>query len=278
MKIVIALNANKAIAVEAALQLQTICQRQGVAYAFFEKYEHIDTSGHLDTVGATLLVTVGGDGTILHAAKNTTLPILGVNLGRVGLLCEVPVGQMESALVAVREGKYHMETRTMVRATYQGQTHDALNDMVLYKAGRKLVDFETRLQKESTHKKGKNTDDLLGVVRADGVIVCTPTGSTAYSVASGGSVFVASAGVLGLTPIGAGNLSNRPVVVGDDHQIQMTPKNQAALMECDGHRVASVPAGESVVFAKSPKLVQFVRLDSNAVYERINAKMGVWCV
>jgi len=267
MKITIALNQNKPIAIDFLDIVIAVCQKYNIDYCFAQDYKGIDTQNRVDT-NADLLVTIGGDGTILYAVKHIDLPVLGINLGRVGFLTEVQATEIEieDALKTVLNGNFTYKNRTMLSAQIDDNEFEALNDMVLFREGCRLVDMDIDIGNAK-----------LGRVRADGLIICTNTGSTAYNLVAGGSVMSNDAQVIGLTPLGAQSLASRPLVIGDNNIIYIkTISTENIRLECDGITVATIAPNCQVIIKKSKRQIKFVRLKQGNFYKKLNSKLGIW--
>lgn len=268
MKIALALNVNKQVALDCLEIVIEVCNKYNIEYAFVEDYNGIETKNHLNIQDANLLVTIGGDGTILYASKRTELPVLGINLGRVGFLTEVQATEpeIEDALRTILNGNFTYKNRTMLTVSIDGKQFDALNDIVLYREGRRLVDMDIDIG--STN---------LGRVRADGLIICTTTGSTAYNLVAGGAVMSNDAKVIGITPLGAQSLASRPLIIGDKNTISIqTICTENARLECDGLTVATIVPNSQVIIKKSQRQIKFIRFKQGNFYKKLNSKLGIW--
>lgn len=198
-----------------------------------------------------MVLVLGGDGTILGASelvKGTDVPILGVNMGHVGFLAEFEEFQIREAIDRVIDHDYQIEQRTLadVRATVPGRTdvlHDwALNEVTIEKADRgKMVEL------------GIDVDGTeISSFMADGVVVSTPTGSTAYAFSAGGPVVFPGVGCLEVVPVAAHALFARPMLVGHESRIRIGVLPQSVSegwIACDGRRTAPLPRGTSVVIS-----------------------------
>jgi len=183
-----------------------------------------------------LMIVVGGDGTFLEAARsvvNWQRPILGINLGRLGFLTDIPAAQMEELMLGVLHGQYETEQRLMlrVRIEREGETrYDqlALNDVVLHKLHMAhMIEFEVNIDQK-----------FLLSQRSDGFIVATPTGSTAYCLSAGGPILQPSLEALALVSINPHSMSNRPIIIASTSRVQIhssEQRNQPAQVTCDGH-------------------------------------------
>ncbi|HZE89181.1 MAG TPA: NAD(+)/NADH kinase [Verrucomicrobiae bacterium] len=203
-------------------------RRRGVEPAFDRQTAEIlgrDDGVERDVLAATtdLLVVVGGDGTLLSVARsaaNARTPILGINLGSLGFLTEVPLERMTESLAAVLAGRYATEDRIRIRAAVmrgarETAGHDLLNDIVINKSAL------ARILNINVSVDGR----YVTTYRADGLILSTPTGSTAYSLSAGGPIVDPTVGAFVLTPICPHTLSNRPLVLPDSVTVEMSLRN-----------------------------------------------------
>jgi len=164
-----------------------------------------------------LIIALGGDGTILETARlvgSHETPILGINLGKLGFLAEVSIEESEDCLKEIMTGRYNVEERIMLQATTPSlkKPFYALNDVVIDKYG------TSRVMSIETHVNG----EYLATYSADGIIVATPTGSTAYSLANGGPIVVPTNHAITISPICPHTLTARPVIVPDDSIVAVT--------------------------------------------------------
>ncbi|HBX35786.1 MAG TPA: NAD(+) kinase [Pseudohongiella sp.] len=222
-----------------------------------------------------LVVVVGGDGSMLNAARaliNHDVPVLGINRGRLGFLTDILPEELESALDAVLAGNYREESRFMLEfsvlrddETLPGGT--ALNDVVLHPGtAAQMIEFELFIDGQFVNSQ-----------QSDGLIVATPTGSTAYSLSAGGPIMHPSLNALVLVPMYPHTLSSRPLVVGADQEVRIVVVKQRAispLVSCDGAvRFHTEPGDEIIVRKKSSALRLIHPLDYN-YYEICRSKLG----
>jgi NAD+ kinase len=239
-----------------------------VATAFRARGFEVGSNGD-DLAGSRLLVTVGGDGTLLRAARiavNLDIPLLGINTGRLGFLTEFDVDDERiAALPDVIERGMHIEERVALQAEYGGKTYFALNDCVIRKGGAsRIVPFGLRLDNEQAAH-----------IPADGICVCTPTGSTAYFLSAGGSIVSPSVDAIGVVPLLPHTLFSRPLIVPASSCIEVSCDSEiiTANLECDGDAVAELPPGASVTIRKHPKPVLFARTTPLRFFERLEEKL-----
>ncbi len=219
-----------------------------------------------------LAIVVGGDGTLLNAARSLVdaeVAVLGVNLGRLGFLADVSPEDMPERLGAILAGEYQEERRTLLHAAIirDGETlseSDALNDVVVHKWDiARMIELETRIDQR-----------LLNTLRADGLIVSTPTGSTAYALSGGGPILDPALQALVLVPICPHTLSNRPVVVSDRVCIDIRvygSEDREAQVTCDGQVNFLLGAGDLIRIrrkAQTLRLIHPARHDHFAIMRR----------
>lgn len=197
-----------------------------------------------------LLVVLGGDGTMIGAARllgDREIPVLGVNYGRLGYLAEYRTDELTDALEAAFAGEYRSETRVMLKARLiRGDDVIAdgrvLNDIVISKSLARIVEIEAWYNSQ-----------FVASFRADGLIISTPTGSTAYNLSAGGPVVYPSMDALVITPICPHTLSNRPLVVPDDGEIEIRLDEETGevMLTLDGQIGFALEAGDRVFIRKS---------------------------
>jgi NAD+ kinase len=221
------------------------------------------------------LITLGGDGTLLRGARllaGKPVPILGVNLGRLGFLTTCGGEDAEAALKLLATGDYVAEARMSLAAQAVDHTGTnrkqwlALNDFVLHKGGfARVVRLNLAINGES-----------IGIYAADGVIISTPTGSTAYSLSAGGPVVVPTLESIIITPISAHMLAVRPLVIAPDSEVVVeTVQNpEELIVTVDGQVGTHLASGEKLVVRRAPNPVCIVRFPSTSFFERMRVKLG----
>jgi NAD+ kinase len=206
------------------------------------------------------IIVLGGDGTLLSAARavaNKGTPIIAVNLGSLGFLTEVPVAELFPTLEAADSGECPMETRAMVQCQVLREgaliaQHDALNDVVVNKSAMaRLANFDLYVDQI-----------FVSNYKADGLIVATPTGSTAYSLAAGGPILMPSVDAFVVSPVSPHSLTHRPLVVRDTAEIEVVVRSaeQAAFLSIDGQVGMPVVDGDRVVCRRSQYHVKLMRM------------------
>lgn len=219
---------------------------------------------------ADLLVGLGGDGTILRAMRLSdghSAPVLGVNLGKVGFLAEVDVPDLPAALVAIEEGNYHLELRTALDATVGARRFTAFNDVAIIRVpGEGPAVVVLRVEGH----------DFVSYV-ADGVIVSTPTGSTAYNFSAGGPIVAPSVAGIIVTPSSPHSVFNRSIMVDYRHalSLRIRPPSGRLAMEVDGAVAAYVTSGDKIDLGARSEGSKVVRLGRTTFYQRAQRKLGV---
>lgn len=216
------------------------------------------------------VIAIGGDGTIIHAAKHAAhagKPILGVNVGRLGFVAGLETDELELLELLV-SGKYTVDHRMMISAAVERPeglvTYDALNEAVISRGSlSRILDFQVSLNK-----------DTICRYRADGLILSTPTGSTAYSLSAGGPVVDPSMECMILTPICPHSLLTRPVVFSANSLISAKADSGSEIyLTLDGATSIRIENGESICFSKSPLSVQLIQLHHKGFYQVVNEKL-----
>ena len=217
-----------------------------------------------------VILTIGGDGTILHEA-NLSLeyrkPILGINLGRCGFLATCEINEMEQKLSAVARGDYLLDNRMLLYVRVLGDDSwegHALNDVVITKGRlQQAIDFSIYCD-----------DILVEHYRGDGVIVATPTGSTAYSLAAGGPILDSQTKGVVVTPICPHRLSNRSLIYDYGAQIIIECVSGESALIADGKKVATLTQGSSVEISMPSNTIRFVRLRGHSHFAILRSKLG----
>lgn len=190
---------------------------------------------------ADLVVALGGDGTMLRALKatlGTPTPVLGVKFGRVGFLTSIDGSELEPGLRRVFAGEYRIVELATLRATLGGASHDAINDVVVTSStpGR-MVELGWEIGGED-----------LGSQPCDGMICCTPSGSTAYNLSNGGPVMVWGLDAMAITFVAAHSLQTRPIVVPRGPRLEIANRSpeMPVTVLADGHAVGELAPGEAI--------------------------------
>ena len=242
--------------------LQAECMTMGVEY--LTQKECLERTD--------VILTIGGDGTILHEA-NLSLeyrkPILGINLGRCGFLATCEVDEMEAKLSAVARGEYFLDNRMLLYVRVLGDDSwegHALNDVVMTKGRlQQAVDFSIYCD-----------DILVEHYRGDGVIVATPTGSTAYSLAAGGPILDSQTKGIVVTPICPHSLASPAMVFAQERKINLCVgqvADEEVFISCDGNAGYSVKAGATAEVRLSDQVVQLITFSKADQFQAIDQKL-----
>jgi NAD+ kinase len=226
--------------------------------------------------GVDVVLVLGGDGTLLSMADcigeaGTSIPILGVNFGSLGFLTEITLPELYPSLEAALDGRAHIENRMMLRSTTtrDGRTFAqliALNDAVVTKTARsRLIDLSVSVGEEFVTR-----------VKADGLIVATPTGSTAYNLAAGGPIVQPSVDALILTPIAPHTLTNRPIVIPATSTVRVQPNMQErdeVFVTFDGQAGFQLQAGDEVSIRRADTPLRLIRPSTRSYFEVLRTKL-----
>lgn len=286
MRVVLSSNPYRDKGLRAGLEAKRILDKSGVEAILClpftpKKGERLDVPPYLKLVpleqalkGADMLLCFGGDGTILHAARDVLeqdIPILGVNLGSVGFMAELERNELP-LLTALSRNQYTLEERMMLQVrVYRGERliHEeiALNDAVFSKGSMARVS-ELEVWADQA---------LCQQVTGDGVIVATPTGSTAYSMSAGGPIVEPTSQGLVVTPVCAHQLAVRAMVLDANRKLTVRlPKGnrKTIFLSIDGGKAIRLGSHERVEIVKAEKTTKLVRLTGRSFYQRIHEKLG----
>ena len=225
-----------------------------------------------------LVIALGGDGTLLAAANRIAaagldIPIAGINFGSLGFLTEVTLGELYDAMASVLEGTAAIESRMMLQATIRAEDDDeprfdrlALNDIVITRGSlSRMIDLEVRL------------DDFATRVKADGLIIATPTGSTAYNLSAGGPIVEPAVDAFVMTPIAPHTLTNRPVVLAASTEVRVRPLFEDVKTEVyvtlDGQQGRELERGEAVVITRAARRLNLVRASGRDYFDVLQQKL-----
>jgi NAD+ kinase len=229
----------------------------------------------LDGAPLDVMLSFGGDGTLLRAGRmleGRGVPILGINLGKVGFLTSVSRNAITAALDALKAGRYVIEPRQALKAVIQDADGRstvlplALNDVVVHKGGvARVIRLDVEVQGEN-----------VGPYSADGIIVATPTGSTAYSLSAGGPIVVPGVQALVITPICAHTLAVRPLVFPASWDVSIQPSDPEAeeiIVSVDGQVVTGLDSGSRVRIRMADSPVLLVRVGPEGYFQRMRQKL-----
>ncbi len=220
---------------------------------------------------ADFAISIGGDGTFLKTASRAAgkqIPLFGVNMGRLGFLADVQPTEIEASLDAVYSGAYELAHHSMIQVESEGEPITeypyALNDIaVLKRDSASMISIRTEVSGE-----------YLATYQADGLIVSTPTGSTAYSLSNGGPIIVPQTGTICLTPVAPHSLNIRPIVLPDNVEVRLSVASRSHnfLVAIDG-RSEKLAQGTSIVIRKAPFCTQIVKHGGRQYFSTLREKM-----
>ena len=262
-------------------RLRTWCETEGIQLVVEEAGEK-EGPRELDVVTEAfdLIVALGGDGTFLRASRlvvGTTTPVLGINLGRLGFLTAIPFDALEEGLSEVVAGRAVIEPRFRLRAMIQSRSEEdsdgffALNDIVVHTTGAARV---TPLSLDVSDRDGRMQE--VGSFSADGLIISTPTGSTAYSMSAGGPIIGPEVEAIVVTPICPHSLSVRPIVLPSTVTISVGSLDSGGYHQVtvDGQVVRRLAPGDRVVVAREAVPLSLIRLPEQSFFDTLRRKLN----
>jgi NAD+ kinase len=221
---------------------------------------------------ADVIMVFGGDGTMLRVARSIrgrSAPILGVNLGSLGFLTEITLEDLYPALERVLEGRYAVDLRDMLQVVIHRdgdtvETHHALNDVVINSGAlARLINMDAFVD-----------EDYIATFPADGMIISTPTGSTAYSLSAGGPVLYPQLDSVLMTPICSHTLTNRPLVIPADSNIRVVVKSgEEVMLTVDGQIGVPLRPGDEVCCTRSEYQIQLIRTGNKDFFDVLREKL-----
>lgn len=222
-----------------------------------------------------LIIVVGGDGSLLSAARmaiQVNTPVIGINRGRLGFLTDILPQDIETQLAAVLNGKYEEEKRFLLRTRIYDEKQvyfegDALNDVVLGRGNEThLIEFDVYVNQQ-----------LVSHYRSDGMILSTPTGSTAYALSAGGPIMHPQLNAIVLVPMFSHSLSSRPLVIDGEAKVELhiSEFNETDLrVSCDGHESRMVKPGQKVAVTKNSNQLRLLHPLDYHYYDTLRSKLG----
>ena len=213
------------------------------------------------------VISIGGDGTILRSANEIgelSIPIIGLNKGRLGFLANSPIEIIDSIIEKITNSNYRISERTIIQVEFEGKTKNALNEIsITRKNTTSLITIDTKLN-----------DQYLNTYWADGLIISTPTGSTGYSLSCGGPIIMPDSKNLVLTPIAPHNLNARPLVISDSKQIEISinGRENEYFVSADS-QIFSVNIESKINISKAPYFLKMVEFEEDSYINTLREKL-----
>ena len=241
------------------------------AVAYLESHHATPLVEPENIEGVDYVISMGGDGTFLEAANKVgdrEIPILGVNMGRLGVLADVLPSEIETTLDHVLRGDHIIEDHTVIKLETNGETVEcnpfALNDIaVLKRDSASMISIRAYVN-----------GDFLVNYQADGLIIATPTGSTAYSLSNGGPIIVPQSGSLCITPVAPHSLNIRPIVINDTSviELEVCSRSHNFLVAVDG-RSMKMAEETRLTICKAPYTIKLIKLKSQRYFSTLHEKL-----
>ncbi len=265
-------NEQKQHSFDLAIDIAKFLEAQGVTVvAEEEKAKHIGAKPlqSVDPKEIRFLISMGGDGTILRLMRrysHLNAPILGINLGHLGFMADVPVADIYPSLSDLLAGAYTIDQRLILEGSQGKKTVLAVNDIVIHRSSNYSL-VELAIQIDGVY---------VNTFVADGVIIATPNGSTAYSLAAGGPILSPRLDAVVITPICPHTISNRPIVLTADHRIEIQYLSHYDPVEVrsDGLDAFALASEETVQIKKSDKVFKLVNLHRHEYFATLRSKLG----
>ena len=213
------------------------------------------------------VISIGGDGTILRSANEIgelSIPIIGLNKGRLGFLANSPIEIIDSIIEKITNSNYRISERTIIQVEFEGKTKNALNEIsISRKNTTSLITIDAKLN-----------DQYLNTYWADGLIISTPTGSTGYSLSCGGPIIMPDSKNLVLTPIAPHNLNARPLVISDNKQIEISinGRENEYFVSADS-QIFSVNINSKINISKAPYFLKMVEFEEDSYINTLREKL-----
>ena len=238
-------------------------------------YETVKFASQKEIEGVDVVLVLGGDGAILHSAlvaAQRGVKIIGVNYGTLGFLTEYEKDEWEKVkelLAAFEAGDCRIVKRSLLQIEVMGKTYYALNEVAIQRDYGFLSTKSTQiLHLDVEVKEGCDT------ISGDGLLICTPTGSTAYSLSAGGAILTPEVPVFMMTPICAFSMRARPIVFSDNEDFQITVRKGKSIVLTDGGVIAALPEGAEIKIKKAPFTADFPVKENSDFFARVRNKLN----
>lgn len=265
-------NTGKKEAQEKAHLVSIFLKNRGITVAAEDHVASIYEAIPLSTLSPEKIdfsISLGGDGTILrvlHEHPMIQAPILAINLGSLGFMADIPVDEIYPSLENLLQGRYQIQSRIVMEGTSMGENYFAVNDIVVHRAQNPcLIDLAIYVD-----------DQHLNTFSADGVILATPSGSTAYSLAAGGPILTPELDAFVLTPICPHTISNKPIVLLPKHELRIEYTSPHAPIEVtyDGFLSNFISTGSNVRITRSKRTFRLVTMPNHDYFSTLRTKLG----
>ena len=261
--------------------LSCLAEHQAEIYVDREYYDFLTLDQHLDVRATSMIegddfeadfvISMGGDGTFLKAAsrvREKMIPIVGVNMGRLGFLADVSPSEIERCVDALYEDDFSIESRALIKVQTDGEPLDgydcALNDVAILKRDTaSMISIRTSVN-----------DQYLTTYQADGLVISTPTGSTAYSLSNGGPIIVPGTKVFSMTAVAPHSMNIRPIVLSESSEITLTVESRSHnfLVAIDG-RSEKCKEGTKITLRRAPYYIKVVKRSDHRYFNTLREKM-----
>ena len=239
--------------------------------SFDYKHSNLNEVNHEDFINAVdLIIVFGGDGTLLNAAReylDYEIPVLGVNMGNVGFLTDIKVNDFDKVVKDILQGNFKIEERNLVSAQFNGKHLYGLNEVVTHSgAYAQLMRYRLNVNEKVVYEQ-----------RSDGLIIATPTGSTAYALSAGGPIIHPSLDVWTVLPMLPQSISSRPFVISSEENVEIElfeGPNENAKICADGQDDIDVPYGMKISVSKMEKTLKLIHPKDNDFFEACREKLG----
>ena len=246
-----------------------------VTYVQSLGYQAVEFESPQDIAGVDVVVVLGGDGAILHAALTSAqngVKIVGVNYGSLGFLTEFEKDEKQglaTILAQFEKGLCRVVKRSLLQVEVGGKTYYALNEVAMQRDCGYTHEKQTQLLKINAH-----THEGAYTIAGDGALICTPTGSTAYSLSAGGAILTPEVPVFMLTPICAFSMRARPIVFSNEEEVALQVEKGRAVVTVDGLTVTSLPETATIFVKKAPFTADFLVKENSDFFTKVKTKLN----
>lgn len=272
MLIAIFPNKEKKESINLAKDISVFLKNKNISVAVDDEYSKtvdIPPISSIDKKNINFLISLGGDGTILnlhHKYLDLNAAIIGINIGQIGFMADIPLSDIYPSLQDILDGNYLIEKRMMIEAIYNSKIFYAANEILLHRSpNHKLIEISLKIDKK-----------YLSTFSADGIIIATPNGSTAYSLSAGGPILTPTLDAFCLNAICPHTISVRPIVISSSHEIEMkylSDLKHPIKLLADGINGISIKKDDVIKIKKSEKTFNLVKLKRHDYFSTLNSKL-----